>query len=516
MIPEFEPVGLTDFSDKEEANAFERAIQDVDHESGKEYPLIINGEEVWTDEYIESVDPSNTDHVVGKVARGTEEHAREALKVAWETFEEWKQLDGEERARYLWKAAEIMEERRHELSATMVAEISKNWVEADADTAEAIDFLRFYGHEADRLSQRQPMTRLPDRDNELYYEPLGAGAVLAPWNFANAIFCGTTTAPIAAGNTVVTKPAGDSAVIGYKVCEILREAGLPDGVCNFVPGPGSDVGSTLVEHPETRFINFTGSREVGTYIYEEAAKVRENQTFLKEVLAEMGGKDACIVDSDLYDVEEAVEGVVKSAFGYQGQKCSAGSRLILHDDIYDAFLDRVVERTQNINVGDPRDRSNYMGAVVNRDQFDKITGYIEIGKDEAELVLGGESDDSTGYFINPTIFSEADPEARISQEEIFGPVLTVIRANDFDHALDIANGTEYGLTGAVFSKNRLHLEQAREEFDVGNLYFNRKCTGALVDVEPFGGFRMSGTNAKAGGRDYLKLLTKTKSVSEKL
>lgn len=516
MIPEFEPVGLTDFSDPDEEEAFRKALENVDDEAGREYPLIIDGNEVWTDDYLTSVDPSNTDHVVGKVARGSEEHARKALDVAWDAFEEWKTLDGTERARYLWKAAEIMEERRHELSATMVAEISKNWVEADADTAEAIDFLRFYGHEADRLSQRQPLTRLPDRDNELYYEPIGAGAVMAPWNFANAIFCGTTTAPVAAGNTVVTKPASDSAVIAAKVCEILREAGLPDGVCNFVPGPGSSVGSTLVQHPETRFINFTGSREVGTQIYEEAAKVREGQVFFKEVLAEMGGKDACIVDSELYDVDEAVEGVVKSAFGYQGQKCSAGSRLILLDEVYDEFLENVIERTREIEVGDPRDRNNFMGAVINQDQFDKITKYIRIGDEEAERVHGGESNDANGYFIEPTIFSDADPDARISQEEIFGPVLTVIRASDFDEALEIANGTEYGLTGAVFSRNRAHLERARREFDVGNLYFNRKCTGALVDVEPFGGFKMSGTNAKAGGRDYLKLLTKTKSVSERL
>ncbi len=516
MIPDFEPVGFSDFDDPDVREDFEQAIEKVDREAGNEYPLVINGEEVWTDDFIESVDPTNTDHVVGRVCKAKEEHAERALEASWEAFETWRDVDPEERARYMWKACEIMKERRHELSATMIAEVSKNWLEADADTAEAIDFLNFYGHEADRLGQRQQLTRLPDRDNELYYIPLGAGAVISPWNFPCAILTGMTSAAVAAGNTTCVKPASDSPVIAYKFFDIMREAGFPDGVLNFVPGSGSSVGSTLVEHPETRFINFTGSRDVGTYIYEEASKVRDGQIWLKRVLAEMGGKDACIVDRELYDFEETIEGVVKSAFGYQGQKCSAGSRLIIHDDVYDEVLDAVVERSAEIDVGDVRNRDNYMGAVINRSQFDSISEYIEIGKDEAELVLGGESDDEKGYFIEPTIFSDADPEARISQEEIFGPVLTVMRASDFDEAIDIANGTEYALTGSVFSSNREHLEKARKWFECGNLYFNRKCTGALVDVEPFGGFRMSGTNAKAGGRDYLKRLSKVKSVSEKL
>lgn len=516
MIPDFEPVGLTDFDQEANRQAFQEALENVDAQSGTEYPLVIDGEEIWTDDYYESRDPANHDHVVGKVAKGKEKHARQALRASKEAFNEWRDFSGEEIARFLWKAAEIMEDRRHELSATMVTEISKNWVEADADTAEAIDFLRFYGHEADRLSQRQELTRLPDRDNEFYYLPLGAGTVIAPWNFPLAILCGMTSASIAAGNTAAVKPALDSSVIGYKFFEIMRDAGLPDGVFNFVPGPGSKVGATLVEHPDTKFINFTGSREVGTQILEEASKIREGQTHIKNVLAEMGGKDAVLVDKDVYDFEDTVEGIVKSAFGYQGQKCSAGSRLILHEDRYDEFLDAVINRTREMNMGDVRDPDNYMGAVLNRDQFDKITKYIEIGKEEADLVAGGEADDSEGYFIEPTIFSGADPEARISQEEIFGPVLTVIRARNFREGLEIANGTDYALTGAVYSKNRKHLEMARREFEAGNLYLNRKCTGALVDIEPFGGYRMSGTNAKAGGRDYLKKLSKTKVVSEKL
>jgi len=516
MIPDYEPVGLSDFDDPEVQESFQEAIRKVDSEAGKEYPLIIGGEEIWTDDYIESVDPANKDHVVGRVSTSTEEHARQAIETSWEAYETWRDFSGEERARVLWKACEMMKERRHELSATMVAEVSKNWVEADADTAEAIDFLNFYGHEADRLSQRQPLTRLPDRDNELYYIPLGAGSVISPWNFPLAILCGMTSASIAAGNATAVKPASDSVVIAYKFAEIMREAGMPEGVLNFVPGSGSDVGRTLVEHPRTRFINFTGSREVGVQINREAAKVREDQVWLKRVLAEMGGKDAVIIDRDLYDRQEAVNGVVRSAFGYQGQKCSAGSRLILHDDVYEDVLESVVERTEEISVGDPRDPENYMGAVINRAQFDKISSYIDIGRDEGDLLTGGGTDDEQGFFIDPTIFAGADPDARIAQEEIFGPVLTVLRADDFDHALEIANGTEYALTGSVFSSNRRKLENARDRFEVGNLYFNRKCTGALVDVEPFGGFRMSGTNAKAGGRDYLKRLSKVKSVSEKL
>jgi 1-pyrroline-5-carboxylate dehydrogenase len=452
--------------------------------------------------------------VIGYFTKGTRQHAEKAIVVADETFKHWSRVAPDERARYLLKAAAIAKQRRLELAAWMVFEVGKNWVEADADVAEAIDFLEFYAREMMRLGAPQPVTPYPGEENELYYIPLGVGAVIPPWNFPLAILGGMTSASIVAGNTVVLKPASTAPATGWQFYRLMKDAGLPDGVLNFLPGPGSQIGDTIVQHPRTRFIAFTGSKEVGLRIHELAAKPSEGQIWIKRTILEMGGKDFIIVD-DHADLDAAAQGVVTSAYGFQGQKCSACSRLIVHKEVYDEVVERVVERAEKLTIGNPRDQKNFLGGVVDEAAFNKINEYIEIGKKEGKLVLGGKPGPKGGYFIQPTIIKDVSPQARIAQEEIFGPVLAVIKANDFYEAMDIANSTEFGLTGALYSNHRDHIEIARREPHVGNLYFNRKCTGALVGVQPFGGFNMSGTDSKAGGRDYLLLFTQAKSICEK-
>jgi 1-pyrroline-5-carboxylate dehydrogenase len=398
----------------------------------------------------------------------------------------------------------------------MVLEASKNWNEAYADTAEAIDFLEFYAREAVRWDGSHPTTPYSGEENEVRYYPIGVGASISPWNFPLAITCGMAASAIVTGNTVVMKPAEQTPVIAAKLFQLFEAASVPPGVVNFVPGAGEVIGEALTGHPGIKFVSFTGSRDVGLHIYQRIATHQPGQKWLKKAILEMGGKDAIIVDEDV-NPEVAAEGVVASAFGFQGQKCSACSRLIAHTKIYDALLEKVVERASKLTVGDPSNPANFMGAVIDSDAYSRILQYIAIGRTEGRVVLGGEETEhpGDGYFIHPTIIADVAPNARIAQEEIFGPVLAVIRAEDFDHALQIANGTEYGLTGGVYSNNRVHLERARHEFQVGNLYFNRKCTGALVDVQPFGGFNMSGTDSKAGGRDYLSHFLQAKSISER-
>jgi len=513
LVVEFRNEPFTDFSKEENRRAFEEALAKVESELGREYDLIIGGERIKTEEKYRSINPSNVDQVVGFTSKGTEEHAEQAIQVAAKTFETWKKVSPEARARILFKAASILRRKKHEFSAWMVFEAGKSWPEADADTAEAIDFLEFYGREMIRLSERQPLTRIPGEDNELTYIPLGVGIVIPPWNFPLAIMVGMTSSAVVAGNTVVLKPAGPTTVIAAKFMEILEEAGLPAGVVNFVPGSGPVVGEYLVKHPLARFISFTGSRDVGLRINELAAKRAKGQKWIKRVIAEMGGKDSIIVDKEA-DLDLAAQAIVTSAFGFSGQKCSACSRAIVHQDVYDEVLAKVTERVKNLKVAEAREFGIDMGPVIDENAYKKILEYIEIGKQEGRLVIGGGKAEGNGYFIQPTIFADVDPNARIAQEEIFGPVVAFIKAKDFDHALEIANNTEYGLTGAVISRNRANLEKAREEFHVGNLYFNRKCTGALVGVHPFGGFNMSGTDSKAGGRDYLLLFTQAKVVSE--
>jgi 1-pyrroline-5-carboxylate dehydrogenase len=407
-------------------------------------------------------------------------------------------------------------ERKHEMSAWMIYEVAKTWAEADGDTAEAIDFLEFYGREMLRYAGDQPLVKLPGEDNRLDYIPIGVGCVIPPWNFPLAIMAGMTAAAIVTGNTVVLKPSSDAPTIAYKFFELLKEAGLPAGVVNFLPGSGAEVGDVVVDHPLTRFIAFTGSKEIGLRINERAAKAQPGQLWIKRVVAEMGGKDAIIVDADT-DLDEAATGVVQSAFGFQGQKCSACSRAIIHTDVYDSMLEKIAARTEKITAGDPTDLSTNMSAVINQKAFKTINDYIDKGKSEGGRILaGGSADGEQGFFIEPTVIADVKAGDTIEQEEIFGPVLAVIRAKDFDDALNIANGTQYGLTGAVYTNDPEKLERARNEFHVGNLYLNRKCTGALVGVHPFGGFNMSGTDSKAGGRDYLLLFMQAKLSSAKV
>lgn len=509
------------FQTQEEQEKMKNAVKKVYSEFGKDYPLVINGKEIFTDSKIKSVNPSKISETVGNVSKATKEQAVEALSTAYENFKWWRNESQAKRSAILLKTAEIMRQKKNEFSAWMVAEAGKNWVEADADTAEAIDFLEFYAREALRYAAQDNVVKMPGEDNHQYYIPLGVGVVIPPWNFPLAITTGMTAAAIVTGNTVVLKPASDTPVIAYKMFEAFKEAGLPDGIINYLPGSGGEVGDTLVDHPLTRFITFTGSMEVGKRIYERAAKVNQGQIWLKRVIAEMGGKDFIIVDSDA-DIEAASNGIVQGAFGFQGQKCSACSRAIVHKDVYESVIEKVKEKTEKIHTGDVREFKKpdvhyyNMGPVSNAASKEKILGYIEVGKKEGRLITGGEAGDSEGYFVKPTVFADIKPGSKLEQEEIFGPVLSIIKADSFDHAIEIANDTIYGLTGAVYTKTREKLERARKECFAGNLYLNRGCTGALVGVHPFGGFNMSGTDSKAGGSDYLLLFMQAKLVSEKV
>ncbi len=506
---------LTDFSREENVRAQEAALRQVASQIGHTFPLLIGNERRSKAETFASVNPAHPDQVVAHFAKADVSDVNDAVQAAWERFQTWQYVPAAERADYLFKAAELLRQRRFYFNALMIYEVSKSWVEADADTAEAVDFLEFYGREALRLAEEQPLTRIPEEENELLYIPLGVGAVIPPWNFACAIMVGLTSSAIVAGNTAVLKPASTSALVAARFVDLLREVGLPDGVVNFLPGPGGTIGDALVQHPLTRFISFTGSRDVGLRINELAAKHRPGQRWIKRTILEMGGKDSIVVD-ETADLDAAATAIVASAFGFQGQKCSACSRAILVESVYDTVLNKVIERARLLTVGDTDEQRNYMGAVIDDNAYRKIFGYIETGKQEGRLALGGERLEREGYFIPPTIFAEVPPSARISTEEIFGPVLAVIKAHDFDEAMAIANNTEYGLTGSLFSTERHRIERAAREFHVGNLYINRKCTGALVGVHPFGGFNMSGTDSKAGGRDYLLLFTQAKAISEKV
>ncbi|MDV6378716.1 L-glutamate gamma-semialdehyde dehydrogenase [Sporosarcina sp. GW1-11] len=506
---------FTDFSKEENIHAFEQALKLVEGYLGKDYPLTIDGERITTDEKIVSYNPADKKQVIGRVSKASREHAEQAMQAADEAFKTWRKVKPEVRADILFKAAAIVRRRKHEFSALLVKEAGKPWNEADVDTAEGIDFLEYYGRQMLALKEGRKMESRPGEYNRYDYIPLGVGIVISPWNFAFAIMAGTTVAALVSGNTVLLKPASTTPVIAAKFVEVLEEAGLPKGVLNYVPGNGGEVGDYLVDHPKTRFVSFTGSREIGTRIYERAAKVNEGQIWLKRVIAEMGGKDTIVVDKDA-DLELAAQSIVKSAFGFSGQKCSACSRAVIVEDVYNDVLNRAIELANELSVGNPAERPDFMGPVIDQASFDKIMSYMKIGEEEGRIVAGGTGDSETGYFVQPTIIADVAPDARIMREEIFGPVVGFTKAKDFTHAIEIANNTDYGLTGAVITNNREHIEQAREDFHVGNLYFNRGCTGAIVGYQPFGGFNMSGTDSKAGGPDYLQLHMQAKTTSEML
>lgn len=514
MVPEFTNEALTDFSDPAHRQAMQTALRDVKDEFHREWPLVIGGEHVTSGAWTDSLNPCQKTQVVGRVARAGRAETERALDAAWAAFPDWATWTPAERARVLLKVAALMRARKHLFSATMVYEAGKTWPEADADTAEAIDFLEYYAREAVRLAGPHPLPRLAGEDNDLMYMPLGVGLVVPPWNFPLAITCGMTAAAIVTGNTVMLKPASLTPVIAARMVELFEEAGTPPGVLNFLPGSGGEIGDFLVAHPRTRFISFTGSREVGTHIYALASQVQQGQRWLKRVVAEMGGKDAIIVDESA-DLEAAASGITTSAYGFQGQKCSAASRAIVLEPVYQEVLGLLAQKAEALRMGPAEDPASQVAAVIDRSQFEKVLSYVELGQKEGRLVLGGEPDGADGWYVQPTVFADIPPDGRLAQEEIFGPVLSFIRARDYSDALAIANGTEYGLTGGVYSRNRRNLERARAEFQVGNLYFNRKITGAMVGAQPFGGFDMSGTDSKAGGPDYLQLFMQAKVVVER-
>jgi 1-pyrroline-5-carboxylate dehydrogenase len=516
LLPPFKNEEYLDFNLPVNRAAMLQALSRVKGELGRQYDLVLGDKNLRTAEKIVSVNPAWPAEVIGVHQKAEAEHVEAAMEVALKAFESWKRVPTVERAALLFKLAELSRDRRLELNAWLILEVGKNWAEADADTAEMIDFMEFYAREALRLDETTTPIQFPGEKNQLRYVPLGVGAVISPWNYPFAIMAGMTAAAIVCGNTVILKPSPDAPTIAARFMQLLAEAGAPQGIVTLCNSEGPGFGSAVVTHPQTRFIAFTGSKAVGLEIHKNAAETQPKQNFIRRTILELGGKD-CVVVADDCDLEAAVEGVALSAFGFSGQKCSAGSRAIVDASIYDIFLQRLTERVAQIGIGDPA-VNFFAGPVINERARQRVLDYIEIGKKEGRLVLGGRAIETKerGYYISPTIFADVAPMAHIAQEEIFGPVLAVIKARDFDDALTIANGTEYGLTGAVYSSSQEKLDRAREEFHVGNLYFNRKCTGAMVGAHPFGGFNMSGTDSKAGGPDYLLHFTQAKSVAQKL
>jgi 1-pyrroline-5-carboxylate dehydrogenase len=513
-IPAFKNEEYKDYTQLSEYRKMKAALEKAGDALGKKYPLVIGGKKILTEETISSYNPAKRTEVIGKFGHGTTAHAQQALETASKAYESWSKVPFEKRAKVLFTAAKITRRRRYEVNAWMVREVGKNWGEADADTAEAIDFLEFYAREMMRLGGPQPVHQLKGEKDWMQYIPLGVGVVIPPWNFPFAILVGMSSAAIVTGNTVVLKPSSDSPMMGWLFVEIMEEAGLPPGVLNFLTAPGGEVGDYLVNSPITRFISFTGSKQVGLRVTQNAATPREGQKWIKRVVAEMGGKDGIVVAKDA-DLDAAADGIVAAAYGFQGQKCSACSRAIIEQAVYPKMVQKIVERVNALEMGDPVDNKR-VGPVVSERAYKSIQQYIEIGRKEGRIVAGGEALGDQGYYIKPTVIADVAPNARVAQEEIFGPVLALIPVKNFDEALQVANNTEYGLTGAVYSKSRKNIERAEKEFFVGNLYINRKCTGAMVGAHPFGGFNMSGTDSKAGGRDYLLLFMQAKSIAEKV
>lgn len=503
----------TDYADVKAREEAQQALQTVRQQLGKTYLPLVNGEYVETEVTVDSVNPSNPTEIIGKIGLLSIAQAEVALQTAKAAFPAWRRTPVKQRAAMLRKAGDLMEQRRAELAAWVVLEVGKALKEADSEVSEAIDFCRYYADEMERLDQGYNYD-VAGENNRYIYQPRGIAVVISPWNFPIAIATGMTVAALAAGNCTLLKPAEVSSVIAAKIAEILIEAGIPQGVFQYVPSKGSTVGAHMVKHPDVHLIAFTGSQEVGCRIYAEAAIVQPGQKHLKRVIAEMGGKNGIIVDESA-DLDQAVVGVVQSAFGYSGQKCSACSRVIVLAPVYDAFVGRLVEATRSLNIGIAEAPSTQVGPVVDANAQNRIREYIEKGRTEAEVALEMPVPE-IGYFISPTIFTNVAPDAIIAQEEIFGPVVAVIRAENFQEALDIANGTNYALTGGLYSRTPSHIEQATAEFEVGNLYINRTTTGAIVSRQPFGGFKMSGVGSKAGGPDYLLQFLEPRTITENI
>ena len=509
----FRNEALLDFSRAENRARFTEALKNLRQKFGRDYPLWIDGDEVATKKWLESINPAALKEVIGRVPVAGGEEAERALAAATKFFPEWRATPANERAAVLFRAADIMRQRRVELAAWELFEVGKGWREADADVAEAIDYLEYYGREMLRLSAPRLTQPLPGESNVYLYEPRGIATVIAPWNFPLAILTGMTAAALATGNCAVVKPAEQSPVTGALLVEILRDAGLPPAACQLLQG-GGELGAYLVRHPAVHLVAFTGSRDVGLEILRAAYDHQPGQEHVKRVVCEMGGKNAIIVDADA-DLDEAVVHILESAFGYQGQKCSAASRVILVEEIHDALLDRLVEAVRSLKIGPPEEPRHFIGPVIDGAARSKIIGYLELGKREGKCALEREAP-TQGFFIGPAIFSDVEPHHRLANEEIFGPVLAVIEANDFNAALAIANGSAYALTGGIFSRSPAHIEKARKEFRVGNLYINRGITGAVVERQPFGGLKLSGIGSKAGGPDYLAQFCLPVTLSENI
>ncbi len=510
--PPFRNEPPLDFSVEANREAFRRAIEAVRKDLGREHPVVFGGRDHVTPEKLVSTNPADPAEVVCATSALSREMADRAVAAAKEAQRGWGARLPEERAAVLFRAAEIARRRRVELAAWQLVEVGKNWAEADADVCEAIDFLEYYGREMIRLGAPMRMGSVPGEENRYFYRPRGVGLVVAPWNFPLAISVGMVSAALVTGNAVLYKPSTLSLKNGRLAFDLLREAGVPDGVLNFVPGRGSDIGDHLVEHPDVDFVVFTGSLEVGLGIVEKAARPRPGRVGIKKVVIETGGKNAIIVDGDA-DLDQAVPGVIQSAFGFQGQKCSACSRVIVLRDCYDRFLERLTEAVKGIAVGDPRDPKNFMGPVVDAAAKKSILGYIEAGVREGRSLVRVTVPE-TGHYVPPTVFADLPPGSRLLAEEIFGPVLSVVRAKDIDEAISIANSTIYALTGGLFSRSPANIARVSRELAAGNLYINRGITGAIVGRQPFGGYRMSGVGSKAGGPDYLQQFLEPRVVTE--
>lgn len=514
-LPPFTNETVTDFSQPANRKAMEQALAQVRGEFGREYDIQIAGEHFKTGDLLKSLNPSQPNQVVSVHHKATTELATRAIENAYSFFPEWSATPAHHRIAMLLRAAAIIRKRKFEFDAWLVYEAGKTWAEADADVSEAIDFCEYYARQMHRLAHPEPVVQMPGEKDEMVYLPLGVGVIIPPWNFPLAIMAGMTAAALVTGNTVVVKPSSDTPTIGSLFANVLLEAGFPPRAFSLLVGSGAVVGDVLVEHPKTRFVSFTGSRDVGLRINELAAKPQKGQIWIKRVVVEMGGKDAIVVDRET-NVDNAVKGVLASAFGYQGQKCSACSRAIVDAAVYDEFLDKLKAAVADVKIGPSDQPDNYMGPVINENARRNILAYIETGKKDGRLISGGAAAAGDGYFVQPTVIADIPSSSRIFQEEIFGPVLAVTKARDFDNALELANDSQYGLTGAVYTDNPEKAGKARDRFFVGNLYINRKCTGAMVGAHPFGGFNMSGTDSKAGGPDYLLQFVQAKSIAEKI
>ena len=512
-LDSFSNESFADFSVPEVRDALGAAITKVRKKLGRTYPLFIGGREITTDNKVDSVNPARPNEVIGRVCQAGKKEIADAISAAQDTFQTWRDTHPHKRAAYLFKAAQIARERIYELSAWQVLEAGKQWKQAYNDVVEAIDFLEYYAREMVRLARARYLGHAPGEINEYFYQPKGVAAVIAPWNFPLAISCGMCAAALVTGNCVLYKPSNQTPVVGHTLLQILQKAELPPGVFNYIPSAGPVIGDFLVGHPQVGLIAFTGSMEVGLRIIDRAGRTYENQQLVKKVIAEMGGKNAIIIDDDA-DLDEAVPQVIDSAFAYQGQKCSACSRVIVLDTIYDRFLERLIEAARSVRIGPAENPANFMGPVINQSAQKTILQYVEAARKEGTILYSSNVPSNNGYYVPITIVGGITPEHRLAQEEVFGPVLAIMRVKNFDQALDWANSTRFALTGAVFSRSPKHLEQCRKEFQVGNLYFNRGCTGAIVERQPFGGFKMSGIGSKAGGPDYLLQFMEPRTVTE--